>query len=75
MTDWATLPGETPIDDISRLKVKFITTRSELNKVEAENIRKAVVKYLAAKPTPRMAPFDVAWVLQLHREMFGDVWT
>ncbi len=75
MTDWATLPGETPIDDISGLKVKFITTRSELNKVEAENIRKAVVKYLAAKPTPRMAPFDVAWVLQVHREMFGDVWT
>lgn len=75
MTGWPTLPGETPIDDISGLKMKLITTRSELNKVEAENIRKAVVKYLAARPSRRMAPFDLAWVVQLHREMFGEVWT
>ena len=74
MTGWQTLPGETPIDDISGLKVKGVTTRSELNKIEAENIRKAVVKYLAAKPSRRTAPFDLPWVLQLHREMFGDVW-
>jgi len=75
MTGWQTLPGETPIDDISGLKVSGITTRSELNKIEAENIRKAVVKYLAAKPSRRTAPFDLPWVLQLHREMLGDVWT
>ncbi len=74
MTGWQTLPGETPIDDISGLKVSGVTTRSELNKIEAENIRKAVVKYLAAKPSRRTAPFDLPWVLQLHREMFGDVW-
>lgn len=74
MTGWHTLPGETPIDDISGLKVSGVTTRSELNKIEAENIRKAVVKYLAAKPSRRTAPFDLPWVLQLHREMFGDVW-
>ena len=74
MTGWPTLPGETPIDDISGLKIKGVTTRSELSKVEAENIRKAVVKYLAAKPSRRTAPFDLAWVLRLHREMFGGVW-
>ena len=74
MTGWHTLPGETPIDDISGLKVSGVTTRSELDKIEAENIRKAVVKYLAAKPSRRTAPFDLPWVLQLHREMFGDVW-
>jgi len=74
MTGWHTLPGETPIDDISGLKVSGVATRSELNKIEAENIRKAVVKYLAAKPSRRTAPFDLPWVLQLHREMFGDVW-
>jgi Fic-DOC domain mobile mystery protein B len=45
-----------------------------LNEVEAENIRKAVVKYFAAPPTRKMAPFDLSWALQLHREMFGDVW-
>lgn len=71
---WETLPGETPIDDVSGLKIKGIRTRTELNKIEAENIRKAYVKYLAAKPTRRMARFDLAWVLQLHREMFEDVW-
>ena len=75
VTGWQTLPGETPIDDISGLKVKGITTRSELNKVEAENIRKVVVKYLAAKPSRRAARFDLRWVLHLHLEMFGDVWT
>ncbi len=74
MTGWQTRPADTPIDDISGLKVKGVTTRSELNKIEAENIRKVVVKYLAAKPDRRAARFDLAWVLQLHREMFGDVW-
>ncbi len=74
MDGWATLPGETPIDDISGLRVEGITTRTELNKFEAENIRKAFVKYLAAKPTRRTARFDLSWALHLHREMFGDVW-
>ena len=74
MTGFETLPGETPIDDLSGLKVQGITTRAELNPVEAENIRKAVVKYLAGKPSRRSARFDLEWVLQLHREMLGDVW-
>lgn len=73
MTEWETLPGETPIDDISGLLVSGITTREKLNKIEAENIRKALVKYLAAKPT-RTARFDLSWLLQLHNEMFGNVW-
>ncbi len=75
MAAFETLPGETPIDDISGLKVRSITTRAALNKVEAENIRKAIVKYLSGKPSRRAARFDLAWLLQLHREMFGDVWT
>src|SRR5262249_37513671 len=68
------IPGETPIDDISELKVKGITTRGELAIYEAENIRKALVKYMAAKPSRKIAPFDFAWSLRLHEEMFGDVW-
>lgn len=71
---WHHVPGGTPIDDLSGLKVKGITRRKELNEVEAENIRKAVVKYFAAPPTPKVAPFDLSWALRLHREMFGDVW-
>ena len=73
MSDWGFLPGETPID-VSGLKRKGINTRSELNRAEAENIRKAVVKYLAAKPSRRFAPFTLSWAKRLHKQMFGDVW-
>lgn len=68
------IPGETPIDDISGLKIKGITTRAELNIHEAENIRKVVVKYLGKKPSRRSAKFDLTWAKRLHKEMFGDVW-
>ena len=37
--------GETPLDDISGLKIEGITTRSELDVVEAENILDAFLKY------------------------------
>ncbi len=70
---WETLPGETPID-ISGLKLKDVRTRNELSIAEAENVRKAIVKYLAAKPSRRIAPFNLSWSLKLHQEMFGDVW-
>jgi fido (protein-threonine AMPylation protein) len=74
MRKWKVLPGETPIDDFSELLVKGIKTRGELAVVEAENIRKAFVNYLAKRPTRRTARFDVPWFLKLHREMLGDVW-
>jgi Fic-DOC domain mobile mystery protein B len=68
------LPGETPYDDVSGLKPKCRGTRAEINELEAENVRQATVKYLAAKPSRRMAPFDLSWARKLHREMFGKVW-
>jgi Fic-DOC domain mobile mystery protein B len=68
------IPGETPIDDISGLKIRGITTRAELNEFEARNIAKVALKYLAARPSARSAKFDFDWCLQLHKEMFGDVW-
>src|SRR5687767_3702032 len=73
MARWRTILDETPIDP-SGLKVKGITNRHQLNLFEAENIRKAVAKYLARKPTRRTARFDLSWARRLHREMFGDVW-
>ena len=69
-----TIPGETPITDASELKVKGIGTRRELNEVEATNIAKAFARYLSGPITRKEAPFDYAWFLQLHREMFEDVW-
>jgi Fic-DOC domain mobile mystery protein B len=68
------IPGETPIDDISGLKVKGITLRQELNEVEAKNILKATLKYLGGRLNRRSAPFHLVWSLRLHKEMFGDVW-
>ena len=68
------IPGQTPLDDLSGLRVKGIRTTAELNAAEAENIRKAVLKYLIARPTPRSARFDLRWLCRLHDEMFGEVW-
>ena len=74
--DWATKPGETPIDP-SRLRPEFkrwVKTEGELAVVEADNVRAAHVKYLAGRLTAKQAPFDVAWMRRLHKEMFGKVW-
>jgi len=73
--DWTPIPGETPIDDLSGLKNKLRKSRREVAEDEAENIRKAIVKLLATKPTQRSAPFDYVWMLKVHRLMFGNVWT
>lgn len=73
MPTWPSLPGETPID-ISGLIPKGVITRAALNDLEAENIRAATVRYLAAKPSRRQAPFTLAWCLKLHEQMFGKVW-
>jgi Fic-DOC domain mobile mystery protein B len=73
VSSWNVVPDETPID-ISGLKLKGIGSRSALNRFEAENIRKAVVKYLAVKPGRRTAPFTLNWAMRLHKEMFGEVW-
>jgi len=70
---WNPNPGETPID-ISGLKVISVANRKELSVVEAENVRKAIVKYFGGSLTQRTAKFDLSWLLRLHREMFGDVW-
>jgi Fic-DOC domain mobile mystery protein B len=71
--DWRAIPGETPIDP-SGLRDRSISTRLELCQAEALNIRKAYVKYLAAAPTKRIAPFDYTWLLRLHKEMYCEVW-
>jgi Fic-DOC domain mobile mystery protein B len=76
MSDWQNIPGETPIDPSGLRPVirKIVHNRSQLNPLEAENIRGAVVKYLAGTPSRRLAPFTPEWVLKLHKEMFAKVW-
>ena len=67
-------PGETPLEDLSGLRVQGVTTKAALDALEAENVRRATLKYLASKPTRLQARFDVEWMLALHAEMFGRVW-
>lgn len=69
------IPGQTPLTDLSGLRDASIRTIAVLNAREAENIRRVAVRYLVARPSRRLAPFDAAWFRVLHREMFGDVWS
>jgi len=73
MAEWEPIPGETPIDP-SGLRDKTIKTRLQLNEAEGRNIAEAVYNYLIGTPTSDMAPFNFAWALKLHQEMFGKVW-
>jgi Fic-DOC domain mobile mystery protein B len=75
VSGWEPLPGETPLD-LSGLKNRGpIKSRRDLAAAEALNINRVFMKYLAARPSSRSAPFDYEWFLKLHEEMFGEVWT
>ena len=66
----------TPLDDISGLKLpkdKIYSLR-EIYESEANNIALATIKYLAAPPSKKVAPFSYEWLSALHEEMFGNVW-
>jgi Fic-DOC domain mobile mystery protein B len=67
------IPGATPLENVEGLR-QPVHTRAELDVIELANIAKATTKYLARKPTRRMAPFTRTWLLKLHKEMLGDVW-
>lgn len=75
MPGGASIPGQTPLPDLSGLRDPAIRSIAELNACEAENIRRATVRYLASRPSSRAAPFDEPWFRALHRQMFGSVWT
>ncbi len=70
------LDGSTELDDYSGLKLPADKTYKleEIYVYEAKNIAKATIKYLSAPPSRKIAPFSYTWMLELHREMFGDVW-
>lgn len=73
LDEWFPIPDETPIDT-SKLRIKGVAFRRELNELEAANIAKATLKYLGGRPNHRTAPFSLDWCLRVHREMFDDVW-
>ncbi len=76
MANWTEVDGETPIDPsmlVDNLR-GVVTNRRELIPVEAENIRKATIKYLGKPLSRNKAKFDLAWMCAVHRDMFCDVW-
>ena len=70
--------GGTPIEaeDLDGLIPEFVATRADLNQVEYENIANALPWALRQARVGRAARlFDSSFVFELHRRMFGDVWT
>lgn len=68
--------GATPLtaDEVDGLKPSWIATRADLNTAEQENIAKG----LRSRRWTRMTTdelLDDLVLRQLHRAMFGDVWT
>jgi fido (protein-threonine AMPylation protein) len=69
-----TAPGATPLDrdEAAGLIPSYISTQSELNAVEQENILKAEL-WLSREHKPE-AILSEKFFRQLHREMFSEVW-
>jgi Fic-DOC domain mobile mystery protein B len=71
-------PGATPLseEDLEGLIPTWVTTRAELNTVEAENILRARIWALQSRRRPRDpdALLHLDRLTDLHRRMFGDVW-
>jgi Fic-DOC domain mobile mystery protein B len=65
--------GATPLDpnELDGLKHKLITTQRELNKLEQANIDAGQL-WLSRKR--KLDVLSNAFVLELHKRLFGDVW-
>src|SRR5574344_1362639 len=64
--------NSTPLteDEKKDLKVKWITTRAELNELETQNIIKAQLWLMNSKKDILSEDF----IKTMHKKMFGDVW-
>lgn len=65
--------GATPLDpnEIEGLRIKYITTRSELDRWEQENIQDALAWLDRRRKTNILTE---SFIAQLHEKMFGKVW-
>lgn len=65
--------GATPLDpsEAEGLRLPHIVNRDQLNKWEQENILEAELKYFSRKQRNILSE---AFLLRLHKQMFGDVW-
>lgn len=66
--------GATPIYDYSCLKLNWVQTQNDLNRVETENISAAQQKYLSSPVHNPMKWFEPLTLRKIHKEMYGNVW-
>lgn len=77
MDDKTKLADATSSSDLSGLKLdnkKHYTTH-DIYLAEAKNILSATLKCLGAKTIQDLAPFDYDFLLKMHKDMFGGVWS
>jgi len=70
------IEGQTPLEEDEKegLLIKSITTRQELDEFEQYNIEKAI-EWTLGKKWKSEYIFSEVFVKELHRRMFGEVWT
>lgn len=66
--------GATPLTDYSGLRLPWVQTMVDLNRVEAENIMAAAHKFLRHPVEDPKAWFHISTLKNIHRAMFGKVW-
>jgi len=66
--------GATPLDDISGLKLTYITTLKELNEAEFQNITQKTAS-LILKPPEIQKLMSRKYLYKVHKLMLGDVWS
>jgi len=68
--------GATPLTDaeLNGLRLPLLT-RAELNLAEAQNIGRAVSWLFSPRRLRPEAVTREAWLKNLHRRMYGEVWT
>ena len=73
MNIFETDDNSTPLteEEKQQLKVKWITTRTELNELEAKGIADAEIWLLK---TNKKDILNETFIKTLHRKMFGEIW-
>jgi len=68
--------GQTPLDEDEKdgLRIPGLTTRGELDEFEQQNIEHAI-QWTLSRSISASVLFSEHFIRQLHKRMYGDVWT
>jgi len=73
--DFAYINGQTPLDDDEKegLLIPTITTRTELDEFEQQNIEEAIL-WILTRSLNAKTIFTEQFILRLHKRMYGNIW-